>query len=207
MPHPRLLFDTLPAALYAIGDIHGCLEQYRELEAKIVEDSGAFEGDKWIVTLGDHIDRGPASAGVIAAMLAPPPLGFRRLALLGNHERMLLDFLVEPLEHSYWLEEGGLETLLSYGLDVKAAARTDAPGLADIARRLLPPEHLAWIASLPVMITLPGWVLVHAGIRPGVPLAAQTDHDLVWIREPFLSLQRPLPRGASSTATHRPNCR
>ena len=111
--HPRLAFHTWPAAIYAIGDVHGCLEQLLELEARIVEDGQDFEGEKWLVTLGDHIDRGPASAGVIGHVMAPAPAGFRRFSLMGNHEAMLLDYLRDPHGHGYYLEEGGFETFAS----------------------------------------------------------------------------------------------
>ena len=107
MPHPRLAFHTWPAAIYAVGDVHGCLEHLLLLEDQIAADGDGIEGEKWLVTLGDHIDRGPNSAEVIEHVMGPAPKGFRRFSLLGNHEVMLLDFFRDPDAHRYWLEEGG----------------------------------------------------------------------------------------------------
>jgi serine/threonine protein phosphatase 1 len=189
MPHPRLAFHNWPAAVYAVGDVHGCLDQLIALESVIAEDSLNFEGEKWLVTLGDHVDRGPASAATIAHVMGEAPRGFRRFALLGNHEQIMLDFLDNPAAHAYWLEEGGLETLRSYGVAI------DYPplrGLADLQRTLgaaIPVAHREFIASLPTYLSLPGWLFVHAGMRPGIPLAMQTDEDLIWIRAPFLTSQ------------------
>ena len=185
----RLSASEWPAAVYAIGDVHGCHRQLAALERMVVADGAELPGEKWIVTLGDHIDRGPDSRAVLDHLLAPPPEGFRRFSLLGNHEQMMLDFLADPEEHAYWLDQGGIETLASYGVDVLRPYATDRvldAFLADLAAAI-PPAHLEWIAGLPVLLELPGWLFVHAGVRPGVPVAQQTDEDLVWIREPFLS--------------------
>ena len=176
MAHPRLAFHTWPAAVYAIGDVHGCREQLEALEARIVEDGLEIEGEKWIVTLGDHVDRGPDSAGVIEHVRGAAPAGFRRFSLLGNHEAMMLDFLRDPVANAYWLEEGGAETLESYGA-------------SDETGRWLPSAHRDFIETLPAYLSLPGWLFVHAGIRPGVPLADQSERDLLWIRAPFLTSQ------------------
>ena len=181
MAHPRLAFHSWPAAVYAIGDVHGCHQQLIALEAQIVADGAGLEGEKWLVTLGDHIDRGPAAAAVIEHLLSPVPAGFRRFSLLGNHEALLLDFLGDPAKADHWFDEGGAETLLSYDLD------PFGPPAAIAAQ--FPPHHCAFIASLPLYLLLPGWLFVHAGIRPGIPLADQTEHDLLWIRAPFLTSQ------------------
>lgn len=183
MPHPRLAFHSWPAAVYAIGDVHGYLAQLAALEAEIVEDGLGIEGEKWLVTLGDHVDRGPDTAGVIEHIMGPAPAGFRRFSLLGNHEVMMLDFLRNPEAHAYWLEEGGLETLASYG------AGTVLTPSAIAGAQWIPERHLEFLEALPSYLSLPGWLFVHAGIRPGVPLSLQTDDDLVWIRAPFLTSQ------------------
>ena len=189
MPRTRLAFHTWPAAVYAVGDVHGCLEQLLALEARIAEDSLDVEGEKWLVTLGDHIDRGPHSAEVIAHVAGPTPAGFRRFGLFGNHEAMMLDFLQNPAAHTYWLDEGGTETLASYGIDLDyPPLRSQEPTRQLLADRL-PPDHIQFMRDLPIYLSLPGWLFVHAGIRPGVPLAGQTDDDLIWIRAPFLTSQ------------------
>jgi serine/threonine protein phosphatase 1 len=186
MPRRRLNFEHWPAAVYAVGDVHGCLPELIDLELEIMTDAAAVVGEKWIVMLGDYVDRGEFSAQVVEHLVQPPPAGFKRYCLMGNHEQMMLDFLTDPVTHGYWLEEGGAATLRSYGADSFAAGR---PGrhLAEI----IPGAHLQFLRDLPISLSLPGWLFVHAGIRPGLPLSEQTDEDLIWIREPFLN--SPLP--------------
>ena len=181
MAHPRLSTHTWPAAVYAIGDVHGCLDELRALEDLIVADGLGIEGEKWLLTLGDHIDRGPDSAGVLAHLMGPSPPGFRRISLLGNHEALLLAFLDHPVEDDDWRDQGGAETLLSYGIDPTAPAERIADAF--------PVRDREWMANLPICAVLPGWVFVHAGIRPGVPLGDQSERDLIWIRAPVLTAQ------------------
>lgn len=189
MPRHRLAFHDWPAAIYAIGDVHGCIEQLVALEAKIATDGLDIEGEKWLVTVGDHVDRGPSSQAVIEHVMGPAPAGFRRFALLGNHEQMMLDFFDNPAAHAYWLEEGGSETLASYGIALDyPPLRAHEPVRQLIAERF-PADHRAFLDALPIYLSLPGWLFVHAGIRPGLPLSAQTDEDLIWIRKPFLTSQ------------------
>ena len=184
MSRPRLGFHTWPAAVYAIGDIHGCLAQLEALEAEIAADARDIDGEKWLVTVGDHIDRGPDSAGVIEHLRRRPPDGFRRFSLLGNHEAMMLNFLAAPDPAHFWLDEGGIETLQSFGIDPYTET-----GLYERPRDRLPRTAVDFAESLPVCLSLPGWLFVHAGIRPGIPLGDQTDDDMIWIRGPFLSAQ------------------
>ena len=179
---PRRHLDTWPAAIYAIGDVHGCLSQLRALEAAIASDAAGIAGAKWMVTLGDLVDRGPDSAGVIAHVLAPAPPGFTRICLRGNHEQMLLDFLADPDANGLWLAQGGEETLKSYG--VRRALRSSSRAAA-LAKKM-PVAHREFLETLPVLLTAPGWAFVHAGLRPGVALDRQDDKDLIWIRGPFL---------------------
>lgn len=182
----RLSANGRPDAVYAIGDVHGCLDELRQLEQLIESDAANIEGEKWIVMLGDYIDRGPRSAQVIDHLLAPPPDGFRRFTLAGNHEQMLLDFLASPRSATDWLEYGGWETLESYGIDTRG--HMDAMVAATILGARMPRSHLDWLQQLPVSLELPGFVFVHAGIRPGRLLAEQDESDLLWIREPFLEV-------------------
>jgi serine/threonine protein phosphatase 1 len=175
MPRTRLSFERWPTIVYAIGDVHGCLTQLVELERRIEADAAGIAGEKWMIALGDYVDRGPRSAQVIEHLLQPPPAGFTRFCLVGNHEQMMLDFLDDPVAHAYWLDEGGIETLDSYGIDLFA-----------LPDRPIPAPHMRFLRELPISLSLPGWYFVHAGIRPGVSLSAQVDEDLIWIREPFL---------------------
>jgi serine/threonine protein phosphatase 1 len=189
MPRPRLAFHAWPAAVYAIGDVHGCLDQLVALEARIAEDGLNFDGEKWLVTVGDHVDRGPDSAGVVNHVMGGASPGFRRFALLGNHEQMMLDFLDNPAAHAYWLDEGGIETLRSYGIELSYPPLRTSEGLRLMLEERFPADHRHFLASLPACLSLPGWLFVHAGIRPGIPLAMQSDNDLIWIRAPFLTSQ------------------
>ncbi len=178
----RVDLGIMPSALYAIGDVHGCLDQLGRLEKRIIEDAGGIEGDKLIIMLGDYIDRGPSSAGVLDHLLRPLPEGFRRLCLVGNHERMLLGHFAKPSLQSDWLANGGEETLTSYGIapDRYAAASTRLRG--QMLTSHIPQAHLDFLAALPALITAPGYVFAHAGIRPGVPLERQAEEDLLWMR-------------------------
>ena len=185
----RMVSDHWPAALYAIGDVHGCLRQLRELEQKIQADAAGVEGEKWIVQLGDLVDRGPDSAGVLEYVMARPSGGFRRICLAGNHEEMFGNFFASPSRRSSWLDFGGHETLESYGIDPLALRETTPHRTRTILDSHVPSEHIAFLAGLPVMVELPGMVLVHAGLRPGISLDRQADEDLMWIREPFLTAE------------------
>ena len=185
----RLVFNEWPAAIYAIGDIHGCLDQLRTLEGHIAADAAQFPGEKWIVTLGDYVDRGPASAGVIDHLMTPLSSELRRIPLLGNHEQMLLDFLENPAANTNWLEWGGLETLNSYGAKMPPGEnwRRSPRRAAERLAAQLPERHLAFLQGLPICLSAPGFFFVHAGIRPGVSLERQDDYDLIWIRAGFLN--------------------
>ena len=185
---PRLKRDRQPARLYAIGDVHGCLDLLKRLEAQIVADAEGAPGDKVIVMLGDLVDRGPASAQVIDHMLARPPAGFQRICLLGNHEAMMLAFIRDPRRGAIWLENGGREALLSYGLPLDTLLRGVAPRVLDnLIQSHVPAEHIEFLERLPVMLDTPEAIFVHAGLRPGVKLATQRDDDLIWFRDGYES--------------------
>lgn len=191
---PRLRLTQPYPIVYAIGDVHGCLRELEALEARIVADAAGREGDKLIVMLGDYVDRGPQSAQVIEHLLKPPPAGFQRISLCGNHDEFMLRFLEDPAKNIGWLGIGGKHTLLSYGID--PAGLLTNPNAQDILERLqtaVPAEHIRFLEQLPVMLEGPGILFVHAGVRPEVPLPDQTDDDLMLIREPFLSFGPGLP--------------
>ncbi|MGU3538665.1 metallophosphoesterase family protein [Methylobacterium sp. A54F] len=156
---------------YAIGDIHGCCEL---LEA-LLERIQAHAGDRphRLVFLGDYIDRGPDSAGVIRIVRrlhwSDPD---RVTCLMGNHESMLLASLQQPGAATHWLQNGGAETLASFGLD----AIEDFPG-----------DVLDWIEELPTVHADARRWYVHAGFRPGAAVPDPDIHNRLWIRDPFLS--------------------
>jgi serine/threonine protein phosphatase 1 len=175
----RVSFASDFAAIYAIGDVHGCLNELLSLEKKIVEDGLAIDGPKLIVMLGDYIDRGPSSAAVIEHLLTPLPQDYSRLCLAGNHDQMFLDFLQKPSTRSPWLALGGDETLASYGVyldDVR-----EHP-LASQLRALVPQEHIDFLSLLPVMLCIDRYCFVHAGIDPSAPIDKQTDEVLMTSR-------------------------
>jgi serine/threonine protein phosphatase 1 len=181
----RFVATTWPAAIYAIGDIHGCLQQLIALEARIFADAQGIDGEKWLICLGDYVDRGPDSAGVIDHVMAEPPPGFRRICLAGNHETMALAFLSAPQPGSSWLGFGGRETLLSYGISEPALRAADATGLRELVRSHVPASHIRFMEELYLLASVPGHVFVHAGLRPGIVLDQQAENDLLWIRDEF----------------------
>lgn len=178
---------SAPSVIYAIGDVHGCLPELLSLERKIVEDSSQIEGRKLLVMLGDYIDRGPQSAGVIDHLLKDPPASFERFCLMGNHEAMAAAFLARPLPGGEWLRVGGMETLQSYGLAAETLVRGPSGKLRQTLEAYIPQEHQAFLRNCFWTLGIPGWLFVHAGLRPGVPITQQRPDDLFWIREDFYS--------------------
>ncbi len=180
----------LPAGrrVYAVGDVHGCLDRLVALHWAIAADLAAYPvRDSVLVHLGDYIDRGPDSAGVLwllGGTVAPPV--DRRVDLRGNHEAMMATALnTGGRAASLWLDNGGEATLHSYGV------ANPLNGRPQDWRAAIPPAHLAWLAGLDMMHREGTYVFVHAGIRPGLSLKSQNREDLLWIREPFLSDRAP----------------
>jgi serine/threonine protein phosphatase 1 len=159
---------------FAVGDIHGCFEELRSLLALCAKCAADIEHD--FLFVGDYVDRGPAPHQVIAYLMreqARTPSRFR--CLLGNHDHMLClaaDRGRSDDDLIHWWTNGGEETLDAYGI----GDPSDVPS-----------DHLAWLRSLPLYVHDGHRFFVHAGIKPGVPLNAQSNHDMLWIREPFLS--------------------
>lgn len=193
VPAPAAVPDDV--IVYAIGDIHGHSGLLTELLGRIVAHAQARAKGRQpvLVFLGDYIDRGPDSRGTVDLVLNPPR-GFAAHALLGNHEQAMLDFLDDPEEGQHWIRWSPA-TLASYGLDGEGAA--DGVGRRNLRDRLiaaLPADHLDFYRNLETMVAYGGYAFVHAGVRPGVPLKAQTRDDLVWIREPFLDWPAPFEK-------------
>lgn len=162
------------AFTYAIGDIHGSLDMLLELLAHCR--AHAATRAMRFVFLGDYIDRGPDSAGVVQTLMdlqAETP--GRVIALKGNHEATALDVLDGLAQAESWLSQGGTETLESYGVE---------------SVRVLPHKHVRWMRALPTHFDDGRRFFVHAGVNPQAPLDAQNEEDLIWIREPFLSDRR-----------------
>lgn len=178
--------------IYAIGDIHGHLGLLRAAHDLIADDISRH-GPGPVVHVGDLVDRGPDCRGVIDFLMHGIAEGHDWVVLKGNHDRMFSRFLRDPFEPEPglradlgWLHPklGGPATLASYGV-VNAADRPVIKVHAD-ALAAVPLSHAAFLKTLPTLHQAADCAFVHAGIRPGVALQAQTETDLVWIREPFL---------------------
>lgn len=184
--------------LYAIGDIHGQLSMLQAAHDRITADR-ATTGDQNapVVHVGDLVDRGPDSAGVLQLLIDGIEGGAPWIVVKGNHDAMLEEFLEngdtdypKSLSGMTWDNPriGGLETLRSYGVSVGGMR-----GRVKMHRQavdLVPAAHRRFLQSLPNLHATPELLFVHAGIRPGVSITAQEPQDLIWIREPFLSDRR-----------------
>ncbi len=196
---------TIPAGIriYAIGDVHGCDDRLATLHAAIAADLAKNPIDHpLLIHLGDYIDRGPDSAGVLDRLTRPiaDAPGLTVANLMGNHEDMLLRALTSNhrADTQHWLANGGGETLASWGLSWRDPPSVWAAGI--------PPMQLGLLRGLGIAHRVGGYVFVHAGLRPGVGLQAQTRQDMLWIREPFLSFRGELPAVAvhGHTPAHEP---
>ena len=180
---------------YVIGDIHGSLSKLRNLIARCERDA---DGQSMtLVFIGDYIDRGPDSRDVVEfVMKLHSRLRSNAICLMGNHEALALAAIESGMNAGNWLLNGGDMTLRSYGVS---------------SARDLPTEHIAWFRSLQLRHDDGQRLFVHAGINPAKPLDAQDDHDLLWIREPFLSDGRDYGRlivhGHTPTRTGMPDIR
>ena len=169
--------------IYAIGDIHGEADLLDLLLEEINRDAAEHPAARrLLVYLGDYIDRGPDSPGVLDRLRAGPPEGFEQFCLLGNHEEMLLGCLKGISRATMvWLLNGGDATCRSYGVD----PTQDSELVADEIRRAVPLEHKELLHGLRLSHQEGDYFFVHAGIRPGVALDRQRREDLIWIRRTF----------------------
>ncbi|WP_050422968.1 metallophosphoesterase family protein [Bradyrhizobium tropiciagri] len=174
--------------LYVVGDIHGRSDLLDKIADLITQDlADRPVTDALTVTLGDYVDRGPDSRGVLDRLTRnafPTPY----IPLKGNHEEMLQLFLMDPEIGTNWRHWGGLETIHSYGIAVDTLMVGRGKERASKAlRAAIPDEHVAFISSLKLSISVGRYFLCHAGVRPGIPLELQRPTDLLWIRDEFLS--------------------
>jgi serine/threonine protein phosphatase 1 len=186
--------------IYAVGDIHGCLDKLKNLVGRCEQHAG--ERPATFVFLGDFIDRGPHSSGVVGFLIdLQARLPERVIALKGNHEAMALAVFDGTGPLRLWYSQGGAATLESYGITRPSE---------------LPRQHVDWLRSLRLSFDDGRRLFVHAGVDPNRPLDAQDEYDLLWIREPFLSEDRdygrlivhghtPLPAGVPDLRGNRLN--
>lgn len=181
---------------YAVGDIHGRSDLLADmialLEARSIDDA-RLAGPPIVVFLGDYIDRGHDSAGVIGMLAAGRPRHCECRFLRGNHEQSLMAFLDNPMANRGWLLQGGAETVMSYGVrpppfNGSAEAWRAA---ADELRARMPVAHLDFLNNLERYVELGDYAFVHAGVDDARSLADQTDEALYWSREAFMASKRP----------------
>jgi serine/threonine protein phosphatase 1 len=199
-PNPQI---TPSARVYAIGDIHGRLDLLENLHYSILEDAQSSPGlKKVLIHLGDYIDRGPDSFGVVDSLAQFSPQGFKVINLKGNHEDFLLRFLGEKKGPSplldVWRDNGCLETFLSYGIDIRDPEDRAPDEEADFIRqrftKAIPDSHMKFFNNLKLRQTIGDYLFVHAGINPANPIQQQKKNDLIWIRDRFLNHPGPFDK-------------
>ncbi|HMA46303.1 MAG TPA: metallophosphoesterase, partial [Frankiaceae bacterium] len=191
-PADRAEARTPPGSVvYAVGDIHGCCDLLAALQQGVREDAGRRSARRRVlVYLGDYVSRGLDSRRVVDLVRGHRPGGFEVVALKGNHEDLLLRYIEgDPAAGRHWFDYDGLDALAHYGVVTADREARDDDAVESLRRRFvaaLPPEHLEFFQALAVSHDEGGYRFVHAGVRPGVTLAAQAAHDQMWIRSPFL---------------------
>ena len=186
---PLAPISRLPAGLriYAVGDVHGRADLLASLFDLIDAHKIKAPTEQTLeVYLGDYIDRGFNSRGVID-LLIKRKAQCDVLTLLGNHEELMLRALDDPRIFLDWLRWGGSETLLSYGLRPRSNGLNEVQACIQSFREIFPELHLTFLKGLALCFRSGGYFFVHAGVRPGVPLNQQLAEDMLWIREPFLT--------------------
>ncbi|MDA0653778.1 MAG: metallophosphoesterase [Proteobacteria bacterium] len=169
--------------MYAFGDIHGRADLLGRLHTSVRDDaSRAPEPRRIAIYLGDYLDRGENSRGVLDMLPAGPGPGFETVHLCGNHEDFLLRFLEDSGLAEIWLQNGAAATLQSYGIDAHLPQTEIRSRLA----AALPESHVAFLKGLRRSASVGDYFFVHAGVRPGVALDRQDPRDLMWIRDEFL---------------------
>ncbi|MEZ5802216.1 MAG: metallophosphoesterase family protein [Rhizobiaceae bacterium] len=193
--------------LYAIGDVHGCAEHLAEMHRLIAAEIERDRPRDWrIVHLGDYIDRGPDSKGVLARLIEAKARDARHIALLGNHDAGFLDFLAEPTHHGLFARFGGETTAASYGVSVNFGDPAALERGHAALTKAMPRSHIDFLAKLSLSVCFGDFFFCHAGIKPGVPLDRQQAEQLIWIRDEFLDCPTLHPKVVvhGHTPTERP---
>lgn len=188
---PQVAIHSVPAdqRLYAIGDVHGRLDLLDRLIDQIDRDDAARgPADTWLIFLGDLVDRGPDSYGVVDRLLRLKQSDRNVRVLMGNHEEVfLLAARGDVQALRLFLRIGGKETVLSYGVSRDDFNQADFERLAALLSEHVPAEHIAFLESFEQLIEVGDYLFVHAGIRPGIAIGDQEHSDLRWIRGDFLN--------------------
>jgi serine/threonine protein phosphatase 1 len=181
--------------IYAVGDVHGRADLLRQLFSRIDCDLKACPAKEAIhVFLGDYIDRGKDSAGVLDLLIGRSE-GHQVYCLKGNHEIFLMEFLENPGILKPWAQYGAIPTLTSYGLKPTInASSKDQEELSGSLRDAMPDSHRQFLTELKLSFSCGDYYFVHAGVRPGTPLAVQHEEDLLWIRDEFLLHEEPFEK-------------
>lgn len=196
----RAKAGVMPAGgrAYVMGDVHGRLDLLQDLWGQICADMASAPATVHVVGLGDTIDRGPDSAGVLGFLqdLPPAPRAYVPVWLRGNHEQAMLDFLDSGGTQAAWLDWGGIAALQSYGIAVRTpdGRARGAPALcAELTEVLAGRGDVDFLRRTKLYFTLGSWLMVHAGVRRGLAPRDQLAHDLLMIRDEFLGQPHMLP--------------
>ncbi len=178
--------------VYAIGDVHGRRDLLEELVDRLQAHAAqADAAQNVLILLGDYVDRGKDSKGVIDDLLDLDLPGWQTVFLRGNHDQAILDFLNDAQLYRAWRSYGAAETLLSYGVTPPRFENDAVIAKArDEFAQKLPPRHLEFISNLKYLHIEGDYLFVHAGVRPGIPFEQQAVEDMLGIRDDFLQSQR-----------------
>lgn len=182
--------------VYAVGDIHGRLDLLDDLLARMeADDRRRGAADTLVIFLGDLIDRGPDSSGVVERLMTLSEDTDKVRFLLGNHEEVFLKAMAgDKKALPFFLRIGGKPTVLSYGVTEAEYVASDYSALLELLRSRVPQPHIEFISSFEDLIVIGDYAFVHAGVRPDVPLEAQTPATLRWIRDEFLKHGQPFEK-------------
>jgi serine/threonine protein phosphatase 1 len=176
--------------VYAIGDVHGYADLLMAMHQRIADDLAARPVADWrIIHVGDYVDRGPDSKGVIDFLLARIAIEKRIVALRGNHDQGMLDFLQAPDPFGMFAQNGGGETARSYGVCLDFSDEEALHATARMLATAIPAMHMRFLAERPFSTALGDFFFCHAGIEPGVALDDQSPRMLMWIRDYFLNFE------------------
>jgi serine/threonine protein phosphatase 1 len=181
--------------VYAIGDVHGRLDLLQEMHRRIQAENEKSPPFDWVIVhLGDYVDRGPHSKGVLDLLVSAQKKTHRMLAIAGNHDIGFLEFLATGAPNGIFAHNGGRQTALSYGVSIDFNDLGSIAAGRDALLHAVPRGHIEFLRGLKRSMVFGDFFFCHAGIRPGVELDSQDPEDLVWIREQFLGEPRLYPK-------------